>query len=101
MFNPSQVATWAVSGLLGIAVILVMGKAGWIGTGPPPVVVNIGVWLLSFVFALRAVGDLRSVGFFKTVKGTPFALRDTWLYSPLCLLLALLTAGLARLPSEP
>jgi hypothetical protein len=34
-------------------------------------------------------------GFFKVVKGTPFAEWDTCLYSPLCLLLALLAAGLA------
>ena len=100
MFDPTPLATWVVSGLLGIAVILVMGKAGWITTGPLPVVFDVGVWGLSLVFLLRAVGNLRSFGFFKTVKGTPFAQWDTWLYSPLCLLLALLAAGLARLPHD-
>jgi hypothetical protein len=49
---------------------------------------------------LRAAGNLRSFGFFKTVKGTPFAQWDIWLYLPLCLLLALLAAGLARLTRE-
>ena len=31
MFEPTRLATWTVCGLLGIAAILVMGKAGWIG----------------------------------------------------------------------
>jgi hypothetical protein len=43
-----------------------------------------GVWGLALVFMLRAVGNLRTFGFFKTVTGTPFARWDTWLYSPLC-----------------
>jgi hypothetical protein len=47
---------------------------------------------------LRAFGNLRTFGFSKTLTGTPFADWDTWLYSPLCVLLALLAAGLARLP---
>ena len=64
------------------------------------VVFDVGVWALSLIFLLRAVGNLRSFGFFKTVKGTPFGQWDTWLYSPLCLLLALLAAGMAMLPSE-
>lgn len=100
MFDPTPLATWVVSGLLGIAVILVMGKAGWIGTGPLTLLFDAGMWGLSLIFLLRAVGNLRSFGFFKTVKGTPFAHWDTWFYSPLCLLLAMLAAGLARLPRE-
>jgi len=100
MFDPTPAATWVVCGLLGIAVIVVMGKAGWIGTGPLPVLFDAGVWLLGLVFALRSIGNLRTFGFFKTITDTPFAEWDTWLYSPLCLLLALLAAGLARLPRE-
>lgn len=101
MFDPTPPATWVVSGLLAIAVILVMGKAGWIADGPLLVLFDIGVWGLSLVLLLRAIGNLRSFGFFKTIKSTPFAQWDTWLYSPLCLLLALLAAGLAMAPREP
>ena len=100
LFDPTPAATWVVCGLLGIALILVMVKAGWIGTGPLPMVFDVGVWVIGVVFMLRAVGNLRTFGFFKTIKGTPFAAWDTWLYSPLCMLLALLAAGLARLPRE-
>jgi hypothetical protein len=51
---------------------------------------------LSFGLALgllaRAIGEFKYVGFFKRVRGTRFALLDTLVYSPLCLLLA---AGVA------
>ena len=99
-FDPSPLATWMICGLLALAMIIVVGKSGWIATGPLPVLFDVGVWGLGFVFVLRAVGNLRTFGFFKTVKGTPFADWDTWFYSPLCLLLALLAAGLATLPRQ-
>jgi hypothetical protein len=94
-FEPSAFATWVVCALLGTAVILVMGKTGWIGTDALRTVFDVGVWGLSVVFLLRAVGNLRTFGFFKNVTGTVFAQWDTWVYSPLCLLLALLATGLA------
>jgi hypothetical protein len=40
-------------------------------------------------FLLRAVGEFRLVGLFKRIRGTAFARWDTWLFSPLCLLIAL------------
>jgi hypothetical protein len=77
--------------------ILIIGKAGWIGTGPVPLLFDVG----ALIFVLRAIGNLRTFGFFKTITGTPFAEWDTWLYSPLCLLLALLqSAGLAPFSME-
>lgn len=59
---------------------------------------DVGVWGLGLGFLLRAVGNLRTFGSFKIVKGTPFADWDTWFYSPLCLLLPLLAVGLAWSP---
>jgi len=50
---------------------------------------------LALIFAFRALGDFRYVGFFKRVRGNLFAQRDTWFYSPLCLLLAILIARVA------
>ncbi len=99
-FEPTSLATWGVCALLGTAVVLVMGRAGWIGMGPLRLVFDLGVWGLSLVFLLRTVGNLRTFGFFKTVSGTAFAWWDTWVYSPLCFLIALLAAGLARLPPK-
>jgi hypothetical protein len=97
-FEPSPMATWVVCALLGTAVVVVMGKLVWIGPAPLRMLFDIGVWGLGLVFVLRSIGDLRTFGFFKSVTGTSFAQWDTWLYSPLCLLVALLTARLASLP---
>jgi hypothetical protein len=95
-FDPSPVVMWVVCALLGLAVISVMGMA----PGTLPVLFDDGVWGLGLVFLLRAVGNLRTFGFFKTIKATPFADWDTWFYSPLCLLITLLLVGLAWLPHE-
>ena len=89
-FNPSASATWVVCGLLAIAVVLVIGRA--VSTGPLTRVFSAGVWGLSLVFMLRAIGNWSTFGLFKTVTGTLFSQWDTWLYSPLCLLLSLLAA---------
>ncbi|WP_323758458.1 DUF3995 domain-containing protein [Roseivirga sp.] len=50
-------------------------------------------WIIPSIFLLRAIGDFKFVGFFKTIKSTPFAKMDTKLFSPLCLFMAL--AGFA------
>ena len=99
-FEPSPFATWVVCALLAIAVGVVIGKVAWIGNGVLRMLFDLGVWGLTAVFLLRAIGNLRTFGFFKRVTSTPFAQWDTWLYSPLCLLIALLAAGLAWLPRQ-
>lgn len=43
---------------------------------------------IGLVFLVRALGDFRLIGFFKRHRGSPFATWDTWLFSPLCLLIA-------------
>ena len=47
-----------------------------------------GTWVISVLFLLRAIGDFRFVGFFKSVTDTNFARWDTILFSPLCLFIA-------------
>jgi hypothetical protein len=94
-FEPGPGATWAVCGLLALAVMLVLGEAGFIPRGPFPMLFDAGVWGVGVVFLLRAIGNLSTFGFFKKVTGTGFARWDTRLYSPLCLMLAALAFGLA------
>ena len=55
-----------------------------------------GIWLdyaaigIGILFMVRALGDFKYVGFFKTAKNSKFSLLDTRYYSPLCLLMGLL-----------
>jgi len=53
-------------------------------------------WFLSAIFTLRAIGDFHLVGFFKKIKTSLFSKYDTFIYSPLCVMLGI-GFGLASL----
>jgi hypothetical protein len=89
LFQPPTCATLLVAFLLFAAAAIVLGRAGF-WSGPwPSWLFAVGSWVLTLVFAARVVGDFRFFGLFKKVLGTDFATWDTWLFVPLCALLAL------------
>jgi hypothetical protein len=67
---------------------LVGAATGFIDVPVSAVVIQWGCFGLALLLLLRAIGDFRLVGFFKTVRGSRFAWLDSALYSPLCLALA-------------
>ena len=88
--RPSSTATFLVAMALLIAASVVAIQAGLILQGQfQPYVLVVSV-LLAVIFLARAVGDFRYVGFFKRIVGSRFARLDTWVFSPLCILLAFL-----------
>lgn len=89
LFNPSPLGTAAVGAALFCAMFIVIGQlSSW--RGPlPEWVFSLGTWGISLAFLARAVGEFKYVGFFKQVHGTTFARWDTWLFSPLCLFIAI------------
>jgi hypothetical protein len=93
VIKPSAFATAMVAvGLCATAALLAL-RIGWLDLSALPgnrLVVRIGTWLMAAVFALRAIGDFRYVGFFKRIRDSRFARLDTLAYSPLCACLALL-----------
>jgi hypothetical protein len=93
--NPSPLATYVVAFLLAAGAVTMCGGVGLFQTGSLSGLFRLGTWCLFGVFLLRAFGNLKTFGFFKSVQGTQFAWWDTHLYSPLCLLLALLAAAVA------
>ncbi|MFD2565827.1 DUF3995 domain-containing protein [Pseudotenacibaculum haliotis] len=46
-------------------------------------------WIIPIIFTVRAIGDFKYVGFFKSVKSTKFGKVDTRFFSPLCLSIGL------------
>lgn len=98
LFTPGSPACLAVGALLSLAALVCATRAGWLGTGLPRGLAEGGVWGVALAFGLRAVGEFRYVGFTKRVRDGLFARRDTWLYSPLWLAIALLAAVLALAP---
>ena len=74
---------------LFIAALVIASTIGWLGAIVPPGISRALTFAISFVFLLRAIGDFRHVGFFRRGSETAFAYWDAWLYSPLCLFIAL------------
>ncbi|MBM9502444.1 DUF3995 domain-containing protein [Leptospira sp. 201903071] len=89
-FLPGKPATLIVAILLLGAALLPIGLTLENPIGIPKHLFYYGTFFLSAVFLLRAIGEFRLVGFFKSVRGTEFAKNDTKYYSPLCLLLSAL-----------
>ena len=94
-FVPSRIATLTVAAALAAAAIVVLARADLVFRFVPGWLSQWAAAVLGTVFVLRAIGDFGVMGFFKSVRRTSFAVWDTWLYSPLCLLLGLGTLWLA------
>jgi len=87
-FQPALLATVLVALALAAASALVLCR---VGIAPWPLaewLLRPCMYVLGTVFALRAIGDFRLLGFFKRVRGTRFARLDSWLFAPLCTALA-------------
>jgi hypothetical protein len=87
-FTPSAFSTVMVALAFVAAVLVVAGQFGYLGGLVPHWIFRTGLFVISVLFLLRAIGEFRLVGFFKSVTETPFASMDTWVFSPLCLFIA-------------
>ncbi|MEZ4886838.1 MAG: DUF3995 domain-containing protein [Chitinophagales bacterium] len=88
ILNPSSFASAIVGfGLLLFAAYYLLKGEFIVAAVVPKWVVKYGGWGISAIFLLRALGDFRYVGFFKSIKNTNFGTMDTKLYAPLCLLI--------------
>ena len=88
LFEPPPAGTLLVAFLLLSAGFVVLGRLGLWGRTLPRWPFVAGTWTLVVVFAGRVVGDFKWFGAFKQMRGSAFAWWDTWLYVPLCFLLA-------------
>lgn len=89
VFTPSRLSTVAVAIALAIAACIAILRGLFLFSSFPGSPAHWATIAIGLVFSLRAIGEFRFVGFFKRVHGTPFATWDTWLFSPLCLLIAM------------
>ncbi|HEV2914928.1 MAG TPA: DUF3995 domain-containing protein [Pyrinomonadaceae bacterium] len=94
-FNPSPAGTILVAAAFLVAIFVILGRLGIVGKALPAWIFRLGTLGIAIIFFLRAVGEFRLVGFFKQVRDTPFAHWDTWLFSPLCLVIAIIAFMLA------
>ncbi len=89
LITPSALACVMVGIGLSIFGLIELGRAGLLFLTSFNKFFVYGNYFIACIFFLRAMGDFNYVGFFKKVKGTPFAKNDTALYSPLCLFISI------------
>ena len=96
---PGLLPTFIVAfGLSGFGLFILI-KSELISLNLPLWLDNYGLWIIAGIFILRAIGEFNYVGFFKKIKHTKFGQRDTKYYSPLCLLIGILTIIIERCPA--
>src|SRR5215203_6595681 len=89
--NPGVLPTLIIAfGLLAMALITA-GNQGLFERYIKKSYFRYGSLIIAIIFLLRAIGDFRFIGFFKTVKATRFGMNDTQFFSPLCLFVSLLS----------
>jgi glucan phosphoethanolaminetransferase (alkaline phosphatase superfamily) len=89
--NPSKLITYIAALVFLSIVVFYLTKANLIDFPLPKFITHYGLYALASVLIIRAIGDFKYAGFFKTIKNTPFAHYDSTYYSPLCLFLGLNT----------
>jgi hypothetical protein len=87
-FTPSPLGTVLVAVAFLVAILVILGRLGLLGDAIPRWMFRWATLGIALIFFLRAIGEFKLVGFFKRVSDTPFAHWDTWLFSPLCLVIA-------------
>jgi len=87
VFSPKKWGTLCVAILLLSASVIILVQGGYITAFPASTYSKVGCIICAAVFSIRAIGDFKYVGFFKTIKHSQFAKNDTKLYSPLCVCL--------------
>jgi hypothetical protein len=91
VLNPSILSTIIVA--LGVLFfgLFILVKSGLLEFNLPNWLNQYGLWIIASIFIIRAIGDFNYVGFLKKIKQTKFGKNDTKYFSPLCLLIGILT----------
>ncbi|WP_298265154.1 DUF3995 domain-containing protein [uncultured Lutibacter sp.] len=87
VLNPKKIDSAIVGIGLTIFGIFYILKSGVIEYNLPNWIIKYGSWIIPIIFLLRAIGEFKYVGFFKSVKKTDFGKLDTKLFSPLCFII--------------
>lgn len=90
LFIPGKLITIAVAAGLLLFAIISLSASSLFDSYINKNYTLYGNAFIGFIFLIRAIGDFKYAGFFKTVKQTVFAKNDTNYYSPLCSFIALI-----------
>lgn len=88
VFTPSRFGTFVVAAGLFLFAVTNMIFGGVIEAPLVVPYMHYGMWVIAGIFLVRFIGDFKYVGLTKRFRQSVFAQKDTYFYSPLCLLLA-------------
>ena len=88
---PGAIPTTIVGIVLVSIGLFYIIRIGILPIALPDFLIQYGFKIITVLFIVRAIGEFNYIGFFKKYKETKFGINDTKFYSPLCLLIAVLT----------
>jgi len=91
VFEFSRIASLAIAGGLIAISVLFLVKIGFISLGLPSWLVFYSLLAFSGIFIMRALGDFKYIGFTKKIKDTQYGHLDTKIYSPIFLIIGILS----------
>lgn len=90
VLNPKKTDSAIVAlGLTAFALFYIF-QSGLIHLNRAEWIFKYGGWIIPLIFLLRAIGEFKYVGFFKSITETEFGKLDTRFYSPLCLTIGII-----------
>ena len=95
VFKPGIFATLLVAFVLLVFALLILANLAQLGQIIEPNYLKPLTSLIAIVFIIRALGDFKFVGFSKRIKNTAFARNDSLYYSPLSLLIGIISLLIA------
>ncbi|HPH99628.1 MAG TPA: DUF3995 domain-containing protein [Chitinophagaceae bacterium] len=97
LFKPSKLSTLMVACGFMIFALITAGNCGFMHKLLDRKYIHYGTWGIAIIFIVRAIGDFKFVGFAKTIKSTPFAINDNKIFSPLSLIIGMMSLLIAEL----
>src|SRR5437762_4367155 len=89
--SPGVLSTFIVGlGFLAFGIFILI-KANLLHIPIPLLIKKNGLWFIAIIFIIRAIGEFKYIGFFKKIRCTKFGEYDTMYYSPLSLLIGILS----------
>jgi hypothetical protein len=95
VFKPGKFATSVVATGLFVFAFLTLSSTGLFNPIISPYLSFYGNLAIGIIFFLRAIGDGKYVGVLKKIKTTSFARNDTKLYTPICLIIAVIAFSIS------
>jgi|TARA_B110000037_G_scaffold8373_1_gene9006 hypothetical protein len=90
LFSPKKPECIIMAMIFFLLVIFYLIKGNFISLKIYEWLLEYSGWFISILFLIRAIGDFKYVGIFKSIKTTDFAKWDNKLYVPLCLIISLI-----------